>query len=491
MISALTVVVTNYKRADHLARCLDSLADAGIKRVVVTSACPDEEVLQVIKAAASRFDEYQTVTTETDFGCNETWLRGLYYARTTYVLIMHDDDWVAKSLGAVFNETIYPQLERGVGVASWVGVAVEPDGKQKQIDYLPGPTRVVPSAQLTQVLLKPGAVSLSPTVSIFRREDAIRALREAAIALTPDVCMVRPTMMVGNDMLLYLRALEKHSSWMYVDKPLTFYGAWEGSETIRAFSAEKNWLLPAYEFTQNWFKRVRGPRAPQQRRLIHVYSEYPVTGETERRHQHATKTWRHQYGLGNMLPFPVYDGDLPRSARDIGAPAPIPYIRDLIDYGASAALPGDRVVLTNRDTCLVKGATDRLAAIRSSAVYGPRRDYFSPIPEDQDVLDDLSGGTAHPGADLVSVEPLWWWRWREWIPDLVLGFEAWDLMIREAFMEIEPDEFEVRDLVYHEYHEANWCQPGVRKTHPVQVYALRRARNHYSARGMPDPYTSL
>lgn len=488
----LTVVVTNYRRPEFLDRCLSSLIAAGVARVVVSTASPDWAVTEVLAQHKTKFREFQVVSTADDFGCNETWLRGVYYARTPYVLILHDDDFLEPAFGQIYTKIIRPQLDRGVGFASWRGQSVrQSDGFTRPEDYFSGPTRVLSSGALSKRLLVPGSLTISPVLSVFRRTDVIRILKEAAQSLRDPACFTRPMMMVGNDLLLYLRHAEKYASWLYVDKILTNFGAWEGSETVQGCAKKNNPLVPAYDYARKVFLSTRGPAVELKTpRLIHVYSEYPVTDpDTTRRHNVALKTWEYQYSQGNMLPFPITDADLGRSSKDLGDKKGTPFIKDMLAHGLQFAAPGDRVVLTNRDTCLVRCASDVLSSFPTQAAYGPRRDFFAPIHETAAVFSDISTvGTPHCGADLVMMTPEWWRKWADWLPDLLLGYETWDLMVREVFTETQKDGPlpEIRNIVYHEYHSPFWSQPENRFSFPPQVYALRQTKNWYATRGRVD-----
>jgi glycosyltransferase involved in cell wall biosynthesis len=487
----LTVVVTNFQRPEKLTRCLDSIVSAGVLRVVVSTTAPTQEVHDILNKFRGKFREFQIVSTKDDFGCNENWLRGVYFARTPYVLILHDDDFLAPRFGEAFKRIILPQLNRGVGFASWRGKSVTEHGQERHEDYRKGPTAVHPSGALTKLLLVRGRLSISPVLSVFRREDCIRILKEASAALTAPACFTRPTMLVGNDLLLYLRHAEKYSSWLYVNEVLTFFGTWEGSETVRALQKVKNPLVAAYDTARDVFLKTRGPAVKLPRKLIHVYSDYPVSNpDAVRRHNYALKTWEYQYDKGNMISMPVPDSFFKRSSKDLGDSKAAPFVKDIIEAGMVLATPGDRVVMTNRDTCLVRDTTERLLSRQEEASYAVRQDFFNPIAESAAVFRDISHGQLHCGADLVSISPEWWAKWKSWLPDLVLSYEAWDLMVREIFAETQPGQNpQIVETVYHEYHDTFWGNPVNRYSHPVQIYCLRNAKNFYHSRGLDQHYS--
>jgi glycosyltransferase involved in cell wall biosynthesis len=153
----LTVLVTNFGRAERLRKCLESIIKAGVTNVVVSSTCPDEAVAGVLTEYATKFPLFLNVTTEDDFGCNEAWLRGAYHVRTKYILILHDDDQLEPEFGEVYRELIWPNLESGVGLASWQGRAVTDAGLEFLPKYYTGQTAILSTGILTKCLLTPGA----------------------------------------------------------------------------------------------------------------------------------------------------------------------------------------------------------------------------------------------------------------------------------------------------------------------------------------------
>ena len=485
----LTVLVTNFGRADKLHACLDSLTKAGIGNVVVSTTCPDDSVRAALTEFKEKFLSFLVVSTDLDFGNNEAWLRGAYHVRTKYMLIMHDDDRLEPEFGSVYKELIQPNLERGVGIASWHGRAEYPDGTSKFPKYHEGPTQVLSSGVLTRHLLRENGHPVSPVVSVFRRSDVIRGLKEAAEVLNDASSFTRPTMMLGNELLMYLRAAERHHSWLFINKVLSVYGAWEGSETVKQTRGPRSTkaFLDGYNFARQVFLKTRGSTVKTKPRLIHVYSHHEPTDEGSiRRYKAASRTWKFQHDLGNMLSFAVGDTSPRTSDKIVGDKRALPFVSDLIQVGVNIATPGDLVCMTNNDTCLTRGFTDWMRSHPIDAGYVVRHDFFHPIEPTTAVLTNIDNlGRRHCGADLLTVTPRWWNEHREIFPDMFLGYEAWDLIARELFQETQPNapHVELPDMVYHEYHATFWSDQKNRYSHPAQLYNLRIAKNFYRSRG--------
>ncbi len=483
----LTVVVTNFQRPGYLARCLASLGAAGIENVVVSSACATPTVFAVIEEYSKLFPGlFHFTNSAHDYGCNETWLRGLYYADTKYVLILHDDDFLDKTFGQTYKRVIAPALEQ-VGFASWRGRVVTADGIEHPAEYFQGPTRICPGSAIMGYLASGEELSVSPVLSVFRREDAIATLKEAAHYFKSHHYFTRPTMMVGNDLLLYLRAAEKYQSWLFVNEILTYHGSWEGSETAIAHKNGLGSIKSCYNATRQHFLKTRGLGAKRTRRVLHVWSKYETKNETENaRLARAQASWSDEHESGHMLPFSVLDCQLSRSSKtELGDCRVVPFLRDLLDYGISMAQDDDVVVVTNSDTGFVVGAGQKLLhemeARGLDAAYAWRHNfYYGPPPAR---LFDLSGAMVDGGVDLLAVTPAWWRRVRSYVPDLLLGCIAWDFVLRCVIEDSQPGKnVELYNLIWHEWHDPFW-RGEARFTNPGQQHNMRIAKAYFIGRG--------
>lgn len=484
----LTVVVTTFKRPERLKRCLQSLLEAGVQNVVVSGSGVSDKEQSVCNEFARKLRIHQTFLGG-DLGCNETWLRGVTMAQTKYVLILHDDDWLLPKFGKVYVNKIYPKLARGVGFATWRGQVVSDIGEvDDTVGCLLGETRVAGTAVVTHTLL--GAVtSPSPVISVFRRDIAIKTLRECQHAFTDARHFSRPNMMVGNDLMLYLRHAERFDEWFFLDEVLTCYGGWKGSETARAQKtkggAEK--FLKLYDAARRYFNSVRMWQIPPSTKIFHVFTDYlPKEGGARRRQLFARKTWQPMCFYGDCVPLPVPDRMFRTSQDTIGDVRPLPYIRDLLDYAAKFALPDDIVMMTNDDICFVPGAEDKIRAefqSGASAAYAWRRNFFVPLKHQ---LKDIRTGLEDGGVDLIAFRADVWKAHRENFPDFILGCEAWDYVYRLLIPELNGNRPGLHDLIYHEFHNPVWRQHKVRATNVGQKFNRALARNFFKRRSQSD-----
>lgn len=263
--AATSIVITNWQRPEALRRCLQSVAAVPLPIVVSSAAITPAVCAELSAFLQQRPDTVLTVQT-VDHGCNEMWLRGVYAAQTPYVLLLHDDDQLAPQFSQAYTAHIAPVLGT-VHHAFWDGeVAVDgqPIG-ERHASLAAGQTGLQPGAAVVADRLQRG-LALSPVVQIFQRRLALRVLQEAVEHLRDPVFYTRPTMLVGNDMLLSLRHAEAWPQCYYLAESLTYYGRWDGSETERLLNAAQRPLQKAYAATKQYFKqypRVVLPRKPR------------------------------------------------------------------------------------------------------------------------------------------------------------------------------------------------------------------------------------
>lgn len=493
----LTVVVTNFKRPGFLSRCLDSVAAAGVQNVVISSFCPDPETQEIINKFSERTDVRVEVTTlPEDIGCNELWLRGVYYATTKYVLILHDDDFLDPSFGRTYRNTIAPALQGGCGFASWRGARAMPDGTIEGFEYFQGPTRRLSTAAMVQYLMNRMPLSLSPVLSVFRRHDAIQILKEAAQFLSryPE-CHTRATMMVGNDLLLYLRNAEKYNQWLYVDEVLSYFGVHKESETV---SHQDNPLplMRAYQKAREHFNAYPGISFKPETRLWHVWSDFqPSKQEDAERIAWAQQSWYPHYLSGSTFPLPVTDESLPRTSKsELADSRSLPFLRDLIDTARRRTCEEDIIVLTNIDIGIVADGPDKLKSYMDAsnlgAAFAWRHNFNEVVPRSTRCT---LNGYQDGGVDLVAFRPNWWDKHKDRIPDFVLGCESWDyilrLMIADAHIGRDTG---ISGLIYHQYHDSFWRQLSNRFSNPGQKHNCRAGQNWFLKRNQSPhsvPYT--
>lgn len=218
--------------------------------------------------------------------------------------------------------------------------------------------------------------------------------------------------------------------------------------------------------------------------IYHVYTAYsPSDPDTARRNELAQRTWKRQ----PWQELPIADADLPRMWQERGRT--FPFIKDVFDVAVENLVDDDIVLYTNADIHVRGDCCAQVAEALQNvdAVYCYRRDWHhqlsGPVPDG-----DFAKGMDYPGSDLKAFRVGWWRAYRDEMPDMVLGAEAWDPVIRTLMDETNDKSplVRLRDLICHERHGSYWENPAHRYKLKMQQHCLGLARVFFIRRGI-DP----
>lgn len=494
-LDGLTVCVTNFRRPAFLNRALTSCRNAGIRRITVATSEPSPEVLSVLESHKDGWLSFDYRVVKEDIGCNSTWMLAAYAARTSRVLLLHDDDVLHPEFGAAYESVIAPALDKGVGFASWRANVLYMDGHTEPCEYWRGETRVAPTSELAKILAN--CLTHSPVISVLDRETVIHACKESEQTLVENESLQRQGMLLGTELVVYLRHVEKFKTWLYVDQILSSYGSHPQSGTIAEFNkgaGATKALRDGYELAKKQCLNSPPAYAP---RLLLVHSEYaPRSPDEARRIELARDSWDYHFNNCDVIEVPVRNEDLTRTGADIGD-KPLPYCRDLFDIACRYAMPEDIVVYVNRDIGLTTMAVERLLAgvSRGSGVtVCPRRMLY---PRKYRAYKSVTNCKHDGGFDVMAVTPRWWHDNRDDMPDMLIGREAWDTVFR-TLAEERADEAGLLahvsstraewvnskaytdDVCWHEPHDATWSLE--RTTNPGQKHNRKMARAFFLGR---------
>jgi hypothetical protein len=179
-----------------------------------------------------------------------------------------------------------------------------------------------------------------------------------------------------------------------------------------------------------------------------------VDPETQRRLVLAHKSVNSEEWLSsgwNHIDFkPTKDG------TSIGD-APVPFIRDMIEQAYKEASPRDIICIANADIGFVPGITGEIldACYNFGSCYAQRHD-FRRI--DRLILNEVecATGRKYPGADLFAFTKEWWDKRNQFFPDMLLGREAWDMIMRDLVR--STGGVELHNAIYHEMHDSHWLK---------------------------------
>ena len=201
--------------------------------------------------------------------------------------------------------------------------------------------------------------------------------------------------------------------------------------------------------------------------MIHIFSDYSsADSDVQRRQALARQTW----GMQQWTEVPIKD-------HEVRGMFGFPMVRDLIEKACEDRSPTEMWVLTNSDICIASDGWKRIdeRLRQQSCTYAFRRD-FNRL--DHVVPDHMIGtGYDYCGSDLFAGTVGWWRTHGQLMPELLLGNEAWDAVMRVLMENTKrlPNSLALSNLIYHERHASRWEDPRNRYTHPAQLHNLRVA----------------
>ena len=135
----------------------------------------------------------------------------------------------------------------------------------------------------------------------------------------------------------------------------------------------------------------------------------------------------------------------------------VPFIRDMIDAAIVQSDDEDIVVLLNADICVTSGITGKIidAVTAHGSAYASRWDFKSVGRHALNEV-EVRRGTKYPGADLFAMTKAWWRKFNHDFPDMLLGREAWDMILRDLMR--FSGGIELHQVIYHEMHESLWLK---------------------------------
>lgn len=230
-------------------------------------------------------------------------------------------------------------------------------------------------------------------------------------------------------------------------------------------------------------RSINAPPASRDPRIVHVYSVFEMHGDALRRHLAAKATWNRGHDP-NWMDLPIQTSQLSRDGRAVGDHRDLPFVHDLV----SAALERcdslrDIVLLSNSDVGMTHHMSrlvrDGVAA--HGAVYTHRWDF--PHPIDSVTAPKIPMGKWYPGSDLFAFSRSWWEQHGPEYPDMLLGAEFVDAVLRQLIKKHAGPSAEIHHCVYHERHDSYWWK---HKQAPANRYNAKLAAGWFAQEGSDD-----
>jgi glycosyltransferase involved in cell wall biosynthesis len=227
----VAIVIPTFNRSEFVQKAIDSaLSQTYPCEVIVCDHGSKDNTPEVMKKYGNKITY---IRKEEDFGPHFCWLDGIIHAKSEFVHLQFDDDWIDKKYVEKCIELMKPEV--GVVIADAWGMF-----KFKKIF---GKTGIFSSRKLEKRLLS-GAM-YSPGASLFRKKDLIDALYLGDLPMFSG----KGYHGVGPDSFFTLLTILRYKKVGIVTEPLVFFREHEGSITLNAHKDPERYarLRNAYE----------------------------------------------------------------------------------------------------------------------------------------------------------------------------------------------------------------------------------------------------
>lgn len=485
--SNLTVLITNWKRETFVKKCFESVLHAGIENIVISNCSLTKEGLAFLKEVSDKYPSVKIVTTEEDHGCNQLWLQGLYYVTTKYVLILHDDDELSPTMKEYIDKIEDALKLKDLYFVFWNGYILENDTVTDE--YHKNWNREEGFYKTEDFLVDyvNATYPLSPVVQIMRTDICIKTLTECKNNFIDEKYYSKPTMMLGNEIMMTLRTLENMGKEIYyIDAGLTLYGRHNQSESEIHLRNESDELKRGYENARKYFADNPYWGEVSKGSIIHAINIFHPKHESDlRRHLYAMNNWYYFYEKNEMTPRFIYDEEFTRMSDQVGDNRKMPFVKDIINLAFKHLNEEDIVIITNSDISI---ATNGIKSVRKmitkhECCFSFRRDHYGELEKVLWTIDDVNTLQWYVGSDLFAFTKRWWNRWGELFPDLLIGKPNWDWIMRclmgysikgnEIWKQTINDIGNVaccEDIIYHEKHDSYAEKPEVYLTDKANMW---------------------
>ena len=223
---ACTVVIPTFNRADKVGRAIDTALaqDTPCDVIVVDHGSTDDTPARV----RAYGDRLLYLRRPVDSGPILAWLDGVAAARTPFVHLTYDDDW----LDPAFLRRCLPLMTPDCAFVFTDVTLHQADGGERPLFAELFATGTHEAAHAERVLIE-RPLTISPGCALFRRDDVLDALYLGRVP--GGRARLKG---VGPDLAMFLLPLLRYPRFGFVAEPLAHFEAHEASITIAALEDE-------------------------------------------------------------------------------------------------------------------------------------------------------------------------------------------------------------------------------------------------------------
>lgn len=179
---------------------------------------------------------------------------------------------------------------------------------------------------------------------------------------------------------------------------------------------------------QQWVPKVA---APKKARIFHLVDRRDISDQRTRdRIWKAQSSWDSLYERGDLIPAHCYDYPR-RSDKTLGDSRPLPYLKDLLEFGMKQCRDDDILLWSNDDNLILDSLPDYLKFHIS--VYGPCSIFRTELRGGMPSLNISAESFArnsherHIGRDGFAFSKAWLEENWDILPDSILGAKMFDV----------------------------------------------------------------
>ena len=217
----LTILITNWKRVDFLENLLKKIINSSdLITLVISCSIYSKKLEKILLEYEKYFDDYTFIISETDHGCNMCWLNGLKNVFTKYVHIVHDDDLIVPNYNDILLNKFLPYKDKNIDLVFSNGLAINYEtnsvvwkGNYDEIIFQLNMKEGIYNEKYIDIFLKTYSNvdfvwPISPVTQIYRTDIAYQTLIECNNNFIDREYFSKPTMMLGNEIMMTLRSLQ-------------------------------------------------------------------------------------------------------------------------------------------------------------------------------------------------------------------------------------------------------------------------------------------
>ena len=248
--SEVTIVIPTFNRSDYVQEAIASAMKQTYPcQIIVCDHGSSDDTPEVMKKYKN---DVTYIRREEDFGPHFMWLDGVIHAKTKYVKILYDDDWIEPTF---IEKTLSLMKENVSCVITNANISFE-GGKKKRVvkSTFFNKTGVFPKFIIESEILLLGGV-ISPTAVLFRRDELIDGIYQGKLLKKGGNYYHG----VGPDMFVMLLGFLRYPKTGFVNEYLATFRAHEKSITMDAKKEgdKNNRIQAAYEDTVEFYSFLK------------------------------------------------------------------------------------------------------------------------------------------------------------------------------------------------------------------------------------------